>query len=311
VTTIICGVDVSSQSLDACVPQAQAHRRVARSPEGIADLAGFCRQHRVELVVLEATGGYERLVHALLWLHQIPCAVVNPRQVRRFAEGLGFLEKTDRLDAAVIARFGAVAKPTPQPPASAAHRRLAALTTYRRQLVEARVALLNQRRLLEEPVVLASLDRRLRELQAEIRRFEEAIAGCVAADPLWQALAQAFASIKGVAGRAVAVLLSELPEIGTLDQKAVAKLIGLAPLANDSGKRQGRRPVRGGRASVRSLLVLLASLVVRHNPDFAAIHARLIAAGKPRMVARVAIARKLLVRLNAKARDVRAAFPAA
>jgi transposase len=301
-------VDVSSRHLDACVVEAKAHLRVERTPEGVAALVAFCRRHGAGLVVLEATGGYERLVHALLWQEEIPCAVVNPRQVRRFAEALGLLEKTDRLDAAAIARFGAVIQPTPQPPQEEAKARLKALTLYRRQLVEARVALQHQRRLVTEPLVLASMDKRLASLRTEIRTLEAAIAQQVAADPLWQALAQAFGSIKGVAGRTVAVLLSELPEIGTLNQKAVAKLTGLALLAQDSGRRQGHRAIRGGRAPVRSLLVLIAALVARHDPAFRLIHARLSATGKPKMVVRVALARKLLVRLNAKARDVRAAF---
>jgi transposase len=157
----------------------------------------------------------------------------------------------------------------------------------------------------EEPDVLASIDRVLILLAGEIRRFEAAIADLIGTDPLWTALDAAFRAIKGVADRTVARLLAAMPEIGTLTNKAAAKLAGLAPIAKDSGKRSGRRPVRGGRSHVRSILFVVAEIVRRHDPDFAAFHARLLEAGKPRKLVRVALARKLLVRLNAKARDAR------
>ena len=148
----------------------------------------------------------------------------------------------------------------------------------------------------------------LRLIARQSRDLELQIAELLAADQLWRALDAAFREIKGVAGRTVARLMAEMPEIGTVSNKAVAKLAGLAPIASDSGKRNGRRAVRGGRAQVRSILVVVAGVVARHDPDLAAFHQRLIQAGKPRMTARIAVARKLLVRLNAKARDARAAI---
>jgi transposase len=303
---IICGVDVSSTDLDARIGRDGPHRRVARTPCGIAELAAFCRAHGVDLVVLEATGGYDRLPFGLLWAEGLPCALANPRAVRRFAEAMGYLEKTDRIDAGMIAQYGAVKRLQPQPPASAGQRQLQALTVRLRQLTALRVAQINQRRLVEDELVLASIAAVIACLNQQIRQLEAEVTRLIAADPLWTRLADSFGAIKGVASRTVATLLAHLPEIGTLSNKAVAKLIGLAPLAHDSGKQHGRRPVRGGRSPVRALLVLIASLVVRHDPDFQAVHQRLIAAGKPKMVARIAIARKLLVRLNAKARDARA-----
>jgi transposase len=301
-------VDVSGATLDARIGLAGPHRQVARTPEGAAELAAFCRAEGVALVVLEATGGYERLPFALLWAEGIPCALANPRAVRRFAEAMGLLEKTDRLDAGVIAQYGAAKSLAPQPPASESQRRLAALTLRLRQVTAARVAQVNQRRLVDDPAVLASIDRVIACLAAELRTLEAAIAALIDADPLWTRLAAACRSLKGVAERSVATLLAFLPEIGTLSNKAVAKLVGLAPIARDSGQRSGRRTVRGGRAPVRALLVLVAGIVARHEPDFAKAHARLAAAGKPKMVIRVALARKLLVRLNAKARDTRRAL---
>jgi len=305
VTTIICGVDVSSLHLDARIGLDGPALRCPRDAAGIAALAAFCREHQAALVVLEATGGYERLPFALLGAEGLPCALANPRQVRRFAEAMGRLEKTDRIDAGLIAHFGAVKALAPQAPARDSQRRLEALTVRLRQLTSARVAQANQRRLVEDATVLGSIDRISAALTQEIRTLEAEIDALLDADPLWRGLAQALRTIKGVAGRTVATVLAHLPEIGTLSNKAVAKLVGLAPLANDSGQRQGRRPVRGGRTPVRSLLVLIAAVVARHDPDFRLMHQRLTAAGKPKMVVRIALARKLIVRLNAIARDAR------
>lgn len=304
-TEIICGVDVSSDYLDAAVGDGGATLRLDNDAEGIAELAAFCATHGVGLVVMEATGGYERLAFGLLWAAGLPCAVVNPRQVRRFAEAMGFLEKTDRIDARVIAGFGAAKRVAPTPPAPAGQRTLRALATRLRQLTALRTAQGNQRRLVDEPAVLVSIQEVLDLLARQIRELARRIGELIDADPLWAALDQAFRQIKGVADRSVATLLAELPEIGTLSNKAAGKLAGLAPLARDSGKTAGRRIVRGGRQPLRNLLFLIAEVVRRHNPDFADFHRRLAEAGKPKKVIRVALARKLLVRLNAKARDVR------
>jgi transposase len=311
VTTIICGVDVSSATLDASLGRNGPWRKFARTPESIAGLARFCREHRVDLVVMEASGGYERLPYALLWQEGIPCAIANPRQVRRFAEAMGFIEKTDRLDAGMIAEFGAARKLTAQPPPSAVQERLVALTTRLRQVTAARVAQINQRRLVKDAFVLASIEEAIAFHKRQIAALEQAIDELMREDALWIGLSQAFRTIKGVAGRTVSGVLADLPEIGTVSNKAVAKLAGLAPMAADTGKRSGPRPVRGGRADLRSLLVFVAGIVAKHDPDFARVRARLVQAGKNKKAIRVALARKLLVRLNAKARDVRRQFATA
>ena len=302
----ICGVDVSSATLDARLGRAGPVRRFANEAAGVAELAAFCKQHQVTLVALEATGGYERLAFAVLWGAGIPTAIVNPRAVRRFAEAMGFLEKTDRIDSGIIAWFAEVKRIAPRPPAGEAQRRLAALVTRLRQLTELRTAQSNQRRLVTDPAVLASIAELLNLLARQIKAIGEDIARLIASDPLWRKLDLAFREIKGVADRTVARLMAELPEIGTLSNKAAAKLAGLAPIARDSGKLIGNRAVRGGRTGIRSILFVVAELVRRHNPDFTAFHKRLSDAGKPKKVIRIALAHKLLVRLNAKARDVRA-----
>ena len=302
---IICGVDVSSLTLEARIDRDGAGRSFANTPDGIAELAAFCRQNGVELVVMEATGGYEKQAFALLWARLVPVAVVNPRAVRRFAEGMGLLEKTDPIDAGVIAWFAAVKGVVACRPASAAQQRLQALVTRLRQLTELQAAQRNQRRLVTEATVLAAFTKLLALLASQIRELETAIAEMIAADPLWQKLDQSFRSIKGVADRTVARLMAEMPEIGTLSNKAIAKLAGVAPLAQDSGKKQGKRPVRGGRRTVRDILFVVAGVVRLYHPDFTAFYERLHAAGKPKKVIRIALAHKLLVRLNAKARQVR------
>jgi transposase len=305
VTNLICGVDVSSATLEARLGRDGVVQRFARDPDGIAALAAFCCEHQVGFVAMEATGGYERLPFGLLWAAGVPAATVNPRAVRRFAEAMGILEKTDRIDTGVIAWFAEVKRIVPQPPAAEAQQQLAALVTRLRQLTELRTGQANQRRLVTDPIVCRSIGELLQFLQRQIRSLEAEIAALIDSDPLWQTLDAAFRTIKGVADRTVARLFAELPEIGTLSNKAVAKLAGLAPIARDSGKLNGKRPVRGGRSGIRSILFVVAEVVRRYDPDFADAHRRLTEAGKPKKLIRVALARKLLVRLNAKARDAR------
>ena len=213
-----------------------------------------------------------------------------------------------RIDAGVIAGCAEAKRVGPTEPASPAQQRLRALVVRLRQLTAVRTAQTNQQRLVDDPQVLSSFEEILALVARQIRALEAEIASLIAADPLWRALDQAFRQIKGVADRTVAALMAELPEIGLIPNKAISKLVGSAPLANDSGKSSGRRAARGGRATVRVLLFVVAEIVRRHNPDFADFHRRL--QGKPKKVVRVALAHKLLVRLNAKARDARLALNA-
>jgi transposase len=306
VTDIICGVDVSSTHLDARIGRAGAFARFANTPAGVETLAEFCREHGTSLIAMEATGGYEKKPFALLWAQGLPCAILNPRMVRRFAEAMGVLEKTDRIDAGIIAWCAEAKGVGPSEPASQTQKLLAALVLRLRQLTAVRTAQTNQQRLVDDARVLASFEEILALVARQIRALEAEIASLIAADPLWRALDQAFRQIKGVADRTVASLMAELPEIGLISNKAISKLVGSAPLANDSGKSVGRRAARGGRANVRALLFVVAEIVRRYDSDFADFHRRL--QGKPKKVIRLALAHKLLVRLNAKARDARKAL---
>jgi transposase len=306
---IICGVDISKASLDACIEPGSIRGSFKNDAAGITALAAFCRQHRVELVAMEATGGYERRAFQLLWEQGLPCAVTNARQVRLYAESMSVLEKTDTIDARIIARFARDRGLQPTPLPSLAQQRLKALVARLRQVTDD-LTVQKQRRssLLDNSEILASLDEVIALLKRQSRTLEGEIASMIDDDPLWAQLAEAWRSVKGVAGRTVARLMADLPEIGTYSNKAIAKLVGVAPIANDSGKRRGKRPVRGGRSSVRSILFLVAEIASRYDKSLAEFRARLVAAGKEKMVIRIALARKLLVRLNAKARDARAQY---
>jgi transposase len=309
VNKIICGVDVSKARLDVCIDPVGVFASFDNNRQGIARLAAFCRQHAVKLVVMEASGGYERSAFLELWQAGLPCALTNPRSVRRYAEAMGVLEKTDRIDAGVIARFAAAKNLSPTPLPSPAQQRLKALVARLRQVTDD-LTIQKQRRvsLLDSPEMLASIDEVIALLKRQSRSLEGEIASMIDDDPLWALLAETWRSIKGVAGRTVAWLHAELPEIGTYSNKSIAKLVGVAPLADDSGKHKGKRRIRGGRVGVRSILFLVAAIAARYDKSLAEFRARLVAAGKEKMVIRIALARKLLVRLNAKARDARIAY---
>nr|WP_155006393.1 IS110 family transposase [Sphingomonas hengshuiensis] len=300
----LCGVDVSKAWLDSW--SAGRYQRFANTAEGVAQLLAFCREHSVELVVMEASGGVEQAAFLALWKQGQPCAIANPRAVRSFADAMGNLEKTDRIDAEMIAGYADARQLVATPPPSEDQRRLTALTARLRQ-VTADLSVQKQRlHSTSEPTALASLKEAIAFFNRQTKALAAQIAALITADPLWAELDKTIRSIKGLADRTVAVLLADLPELGTLSNKAIAKLAGLAPLANDSGQRNGRRRVRGGRPSVRSILYLVADVARKYDDDLASFRDRLLAQGKAKMVVRIALARKLLVRLNAKARDARA-----
>lgn len=305
---MICGVDVSKRWLDAWVNG--THRRFANNAEGAEALAGFCREHAAELVVMEASGGCEQPAFLALWKLGQPCAIANARSVRKFAEAMGYLEKTDRIDAEMIARFAEAKRMVATPPPSADQQRLEALATRLRQVTSGIAD--DKRRLhsTRDETALASLKEAIAFFTRQANELVDEIGRMIEADPLWTALDRTIRSVKGAADRTVAYLLAEVPEIGTLSNRAITKLVGLAPLPDDSGERRGKRSIRGGRAGIRSLLVLIADIARKFDPSLADFRQRLLDKGLTKMEVRVALARKLLVRLNAKARDTRAALAA-
>jgi transposase len=298
-------VDVASESLEARIGRDGAAASFSNNREGIAALADFCHAHEVELVAMEATGGYEQQGFVQLSEKGLGVAILNARAVRQFAHSMGLLEKTDKIDAGAIAWYAEVKKSQAVCLAPQTQLELRARVTRLRQLTDLRTMQMNQQRLVTNRAVQASFRKLLRMVDKQMKELEQSIAALIEADPLWRELNQAFRTIKGVADRSVARIMAEMPEIGTLSNKTISKLAGLAPLANDSGKYQGKRAVRGGRASVRDILFIVASVVGRYERDFIDFQQRLRAAGKPPKVVRIALAHKLLVRLNAKAREVR------
>jgi transposase len=308
---IVCGVDISKAHLDARVWPDGGFERFDRTVAGIDALADFCRRHAVDLVAMEATGGLERLPLGLLGEAGLACALANPGRVRDYARSMGATEKTDRIDAAMIARFALAADLQPSPALTKNQLRLKALVVRLRQVTDDLTTQKQRRSSITDADCIASLDEVITVLKRQSRHLEGEIASMIDDDPLWGHLAETFRSIKGVGPRTIARLMAEMPEIGVYSNKAIAKLAGLAPLADDSGARKGKRMIRGGRSGVRSILCLVAELASRYDDTLKAFHQRLSKAGKPKMVIRIALAHKLLVWLNAKARDARAQMMAA
>lgn len=303
------GIDVALATLVIGVVPEGRTWTVPHTSEGLDALTTELRTLAPTLVVLEATGGLQAPVVAALSLAGLPVVVVNPRQVRDFAKATGQLAKSDAIDALVLAQFAAAVRPVVRPLAAADTMQLTELVTRRRQLVEMRraeeqrLARLEARqapRRVRTDVAehIAWLTRRLDRLDAELH-------DTITTSPVWRAQDQLFQSVRGVGPVVARTLLAELPELGHVSHKVVAALVGVAPFIRESGTWRGRRHIRGGRGEVRRVLYLAAMSGVRTNPVLQAYYARLCARGKPKKVALVACAHKLLTILNAIARDHR------
>jgi len=295
---VCVGIDVAKAHLDLCVHEPREEWRLANDASALPELVARLQPLAPQLVVLEATGGYESAAAAALAAAGIPVAVVNPRQVRDFARATGQLAKTDRLDARILAQFAAVVRPTPRPLPSAAARELSLLVARRQQVLEMLTAERNRQYAL--PAALRErVEQHLSWLKAECALLDAELARLVRQSPLWHAQEQLLRSVPGV-GRVTAVtLIADLPELGQLSRQKIAALVGVAPLARESGSRRGKRSCWGGRGGVRSSLYMAALVATRFNPVIQAFYQRLLAAGKAKKVALVACMRKLLVILNA------------
>jgi len=299
------GIDVSKSRLDVATRPASAPFSTANAPEQIAALAARLRALRPQLIVVEATGGYQAALVDALSDARLPVALVNPRQVRAFAKALGQLAKTDPLDAAVIAHFAEAVRPDVRPLPDRATRDLDALVTRRAQLVPMLVA--ERNRLAGAPErVHESIRAHVRHLECLVEEFDQELEDAVAASDALRERAALLTSPKGVGPVVSRTLLARLPELGRLNRREIAKLVGVAPLNDDSGKRSGKRRCWGGRSSVRTALYLAALAAKRWNPVIKEFYERLLERGKPKMVALTACMRKLLTMLNAMARDGRA-----
>jgi transposase len=302
---IAVGIDVSKERLDVAVrPEAEAFA-VANSPAGLQELTTRLRERSPAIVALEATGGFETLAAATLAAAGLPVVVVNPAQIRAFAHAVGQRAKTDPIDAGVIARFAAVVRPELRPLPDPATRLLADLMARRRQIVEMIAAEHQRARRVTLPRLQKSIARLIKALQKELESLETDIGDVVRGSPIWRAKEDLLASVPGVGQIIARTLLAELPELGSLGRREVAALAGLAPFTRQSGQWRGRSVIGGGRTVVRTVLFLGAMSAIRHNPSLKEFFARLVAAGKPKMVALIAVARKLLTILNAILRDGR------
>ncbi len=295
------GIDVAKAFLDVAVRPAGTHERLPNDEAGIARLVERLRAAPPELVVLEATGGLEAPVVAALAAAGLAVAVVNPRQVRDFAKAVGQLAKTDALDARVLARFAEVVRPAPRPLPDAAAQALSALLTRRRQVIAMLVA--EQQRLPSTPPALRPrIEAHLAWLRHERDDLDRELRHQVRQSPAWRADDELLQSVPGVGPVLATTLIAELPELGRLDRKQVAALVGVAPLTCESGILRGRRIVWGGRAQVRAALWMGTLVAVQRNPAIRAFYQRLVAAGKPKKVALTACMHKLLTILNARLR---------
>jgi transposase len=295
------GIDVAKDHLDAHVRPAGVAFRVANDEAGVAALVARLQGLRPVALVLEATGGYEVPVVAALAAAGLAPAVVNPRQARRFAEGVGRLAKTDPLDAAVLAHFAEAVRPEPRPVPDAEARALGELLARRRQLVQMRVS--EQHRLpTASGPIRKGIQRHIDYLDRQIKGVEADLVAAVQASPAWRERDELLQSAPGVGPQVSRTLLAELPELGSAPGRQLAALCGLAPFNRDSGRRSGPRSIRGGRCHVRAALYQAAVVAMRFNAPLRATYQRLLGRGKAKKVALIAVARRLLVILNAMIR---------
>lgn len=307
---VVVGIDVSKDHLDVHVRPSGESYQVSRDEDGLEELGTRLASEQAAVVALEATGGFESIVAANLSAAGLPVVIVNPMQVRRFAQALGKRAKTDPIDAAVIAHFAEATKPEVRALPDEATRLLGELLARRRQIVQMIVAERNRGRTLTAPELKKSVNRLLKALQRELETLDKEIDGDIRKTPLWREKEDLLRSVPGVGPTIARTMLGEFPELGTLDRRQVASLAGLAPFTRQSGRWRGKSYIAGGRSSVRAVLYMGALVAVRHNPTLRDFYGRLLAAGKPKMVALIAVARKLLTILNAILRDNQPWLPA-
>ena len=298
VTTCV-GIDVSKDRLDVhLLPSGEAFA-VARDGKGLENLVERLGALDVSLIVLEATGGFETTVAAALAAAGLPLAVVNPRQIRSFARALGKLAKTDAIDAEVIALFADKVRPQARPVPPSDAMALGELVARRRQVVEMIGMEANRRRHATDKRLAKTIDRHLAFLEKELAAIDADIDTDVRASPAWREAEDLLSSVPGVGPVTARTLIAELPELGGLDRRKLAALVGVAPFNRDSGAWRGHRMIGGGRTAVRNVLYMAALSAIRHNPVVRTTYQRLVTRGRPKKVAIIACLRQLLTILNA------------
>jgi transposase len=299
------GIDIAKEQLDVCLCPDGATRRFTNDPQGHRALIAWLSGHAIQRVVFEPTGAYHRGLERSLARAGLPLSKINPRHARRFAEALGQLAKTDRLDAALLARFGALLAPPTRPVLSPTLDTMKELLVARQALIKDRTAALNRQKIVRFALLRRQIDQRLRQIARHLAAIDAQLQSLCLEDADLAPRLAILMSIPGIAQVTAVSLLVEMPELGSLEQSQVASLAGLAPVARDSGTSRGRRTIRGGRAHVRQALYMPALVAARFNPDLKAKYRALLAAGKPAKVALAAIMRKLIILANALLRDQR------
>lgn len=295
----VVGVDVSKAKLDFAFANGKETLSIDNTPQKIvAELIGRIKNPQGTIVVMEATGGYEELLVTLLHQHHIAVAVVNPRRVRAFAAGIGKDAKTDPIDAQVIAFYGQVVKPAAQVARSTDEKKLQALVERRRQLLDLINQENNRRQQTVDREIQEYIKQSLETLKQQVKTIDERLAKCVQADTANARKVEILESVKGVGPVAVSTILAQLPELGKLNRGEIAKLVGVAPLNNDSGQVSGQRRTFGGRSYVRRVLYMATLVATRFNTRIKTFYQRLLSEGKPKKVALTAAMRKLLTILN-------------
>ena len=297
--TVFVGIDVSKDTLQVAVVPSGEQWTSPHTSGALDQLLTRLQALHPTTIVIEATGGYERALVAACAAAPLPVAVVNPRQVRAFAVALGHTAKTDAIDAMVLAQFAERVQPAVRRIADADTQALAALVARRRQLLDMLTA---ERQRLEQAATTAvrrSVRQHVRWLERRVSDVDDEIGGAIERSPVWRVHEDLLRSVPGIGPVVARTLLAELPELGHLDRRAIAALVGVAPFNRDSGRWRGRRMIAGGRASVRAVLYMAALAATRHNVMLRAYYQRLRLAGKPAKVALVAVMRKLLTIVNA------------
>jgi len=298
---IFVGIDVSKRSLEVHLHGQADSFSFGNDPDGITRLQTFLASFQPALIALEATGGYERRAASMLSQAGYRVAVVNPTRVRRFAQGVGQLAKTDKIDARLIAWYASVAKPAPNGQLTDLEEKLAAWVERRRQYLVTLVAEKNRLSSCSEHV-RADIEAHIEWIEDCLEQLESHIRACIAEDNRWQRRAEIIDSVPGVGEVTASTMVAELPELGQLNRQQIAALVGVAPYNQDSGPRRGKRRIAGGRTGVRKALFMATLSATKHNPIIRTFYERLLTNGKEKMVALTACMRKLLVIINTMVR---------
>jgi len=297
------GIDIAKASFDVVHHEKRQYRSFEYTDQGIGDCVAWLLEIKPSLVLMESTGGYEAPLASELWRHCIPTLTINPRRIRDFARSLGQMAKTDKIDAAMIARYAATLQPAPQAIADQLAQEIRSLAARRRQLVDMRTQEKNRREHARSEGITRSIADTVAFLDKEIAKIDEQLSKEIDGNPGLKKKRGLLQSMPGIGKQTATLLLCLLPELGACSRREIAALVGLAPINRDSGMFRGKRMIGGGRKHVRQILYMPTLVAIRHNAMIQAYYRRLLQAGKEKMVALTACTRKILTMLNAMVKN--------